>query len=147
MLNLAVAQLHYPHAQLLLLAKIIETFHQFLFLEVKHVYVLTTNVLKFLVNMCHSCNMHYQRNNMDAAHVLLGKKMNRLLYQQILKTQTPCCYLKLFYKCNRLHFLGVFLCNKPTRDVRKPQEKLLIYKLSLCSPTIPCGFITLVNPA
>ena len=53
MLKLAVAQLHYPHAQLLLLAKINETFHQFLFLEVKHVYVLTTNVLKFLVNMCH----------------------------------------------------------------------------------------------
>ena len=65
------------------------------------------------------------------------------------QSQTPCCYSKLFYKCNRPHFVGVYRYNKPRWDVGRTQEKLVNHSPPACDlqPFLfPCGFITPVNP-
>ena len=59
--------------------------------------------------------------------------------------------LKLFYKSSRPHFLWVYRCNNPQRDVGKTLEKLFS-----CSPHIPhrlsrqlihrkCGVLLIIN--
>lgn len=113
-----------------------------------YVSLLSMNVLKLLVNTCHSCNTHFQKTTWILPKFCSVKTLSVIMLENS-QNQTLCCYSKLFYKCNRPHFVGVYRYNKPTWDVGRTQEKLVNHSPPACDlkPFLfPCRFITPVNP-
>ena len=82
------------------------------------------------------------------------KRINNLIKLQNKKRRFLSVFvLVVIHKSNRPHFPGVYQRNKATWDVERTLEKLVNHSAAArdlqafsCSPKIPRGFITLVNP-
>ena len=165
MLKLAVAQLHYPCARLLLemqaltistlavFAKINRPFFwnisSFCVLKVKYMYL---SYPQMSWNYWLTCATRATRIFKKTTWILPMFCSVKTLWVIMLansQNQTPCCYSKLFYKCNRPHFVGVYWYNKPSWDAGRTQEKFVNHSPPACDlqPFLfLCGFITPVNP-